>query len=86
MILSDGDKSILGNTLGWPMTMEAAIQGSLSKWSKLVTFSKFIFTALYWRAITARTIARIPLASVDFPLNDMAKYCHTEASYGSLPR
>jgi hypothetical protein len=84
MILSDDGKNILSNTLNWPMTMEAAVQGSLSKWGRLVTFGKFIFTALHWGAITVRTIARIPLASVDFPLNDMAKYCHTEASYGSL--
>jgi hypothetical protein len=72
------------NTLGWPTTMETAVQRSLSAFGKLITFSKLIFAMLYWRATSARTIARIPLTNVDFPLNDMAKHCHTEAAYGSL--
>jgi hypothetical protein len=84
--LGDDDKSILDNSLNWPMTMETAIQRSLSVWGRLVTFSKFIFTALYWRATTRQIIARIPLASVEFPLIDMAKHCHTEASYSSLSK
>ncbi|CAF4738080.1 unnamed protein product, partial [Rotaria magnacalcarata] len=32
MILSKGDQHILGNALEWPITMEAAIQRSLSTW------------------------------------------------------
>ena len=82
--LGGDNNNIFDSSLDWPKTMETAIHGSFSAWSKLVTFSKFIFTALHWRMTNARTNARIPLASVDFPLNDMAKYCHTEVSYGSL--
>jgi hypothetical protein len=84
MALGDDDNNILGKSLDWPITMEAAIQGSLSTWGKVITFTKLVYAAVYWRAITARTIARIPLASIDFPLVDMAKHCHTEAFYGTL--
>jgi len=82
--LDNDDKSMFDNTLGWPTTIETAVQRSLSAFGKFITFSKFIFAMLYWRATSARTIARIPLNNVDFPLNDMAKHCHTEAAYGSL--
>ncbi|CAF1934456.1 unnamed protein product [Rotaria magnacalcarata] len=84
MILSKGDQHILGNALEWPITMEAAIQRSLSTWGRLVTFGKFILAAMYWRVTRTQAIARIPLAQVDFSLIDMVKYCHTEVSYGTL--
>ncbi len=75
---------MVSNPLNWPITMEAAVHGSLSTWSRLVTFLKFVFGALYWRATSGRNVARIPFANIDFPLNDMAKYCHTEAFDGTL--
>ena len=68
------------------MTMEVAIQRSLSVWGRLVTLVKFIAKAVYWRLTTNQIIARVPLANVDFPLTDMAKNCYTEASYGSLDK
>ncbi|CAF4740973.1 unnamed protein product [Rotaria socialis] len=72
MTLSKGDQHILCNALEWPITMEAAIQRSLSTWGRLVTFGKFILAAMYWRVTRTQTIARIPLAQVDFSLIDMA--------------
>lgn len=64
--------------------METAIQRSLSTVSKVITLGRFIFGALYLRATNRQTIARIPVASVDFPLAEMADYCHTEACYTIL--
>ena len=82
--LAGDDDNMFVNSLSWPTTMEMAIQRSLSKLSKLVTFGRFIFAALYLRATNTWPIARIPVAIVDFPLADMADYCHTEAAYGML--
>ncbi|CAF3513204.1 unnamed protein product [Rotaria socialis] len=79
MTLSKGDQHILCNALEWPITMEAAIQRSLSTWGRLVTFGKFILAAMYWRVTRTQTIARIPLAQVDFSLIDMAKVTVTSA-------
>ncbi len=84
LALADNDNSMFSNSLEWPKTIEAAIDGSLSKWSTFVGFCKVMFAVLYWRATSGRFIARIPLPSIQFPPNDMAKHCHTEASYGSL--
>ncbi len=72
--LGDEDRNILDNSLNWPPIMEAVIKESLSTSNKPIISDD----------TTTRIMARIPLASVDFPLIDMAKYCHTEASYGSL--
>jgi hypothetical protein len=84
MALGDDDKSLFGHSLNWPITMEAAVKGSLSAWQSIVSFGKFISTAVYWATTGARNIARIPFTNVDFPLNDIDKYSHTEAFYGSL--
>lgn len=75
---------MFSRSLGRPIPIETAVRGSLSIWSWLVTYGKFARTLLHRHTNIRRIIARIPLASVDFPLTDMSKYCHTEASYGSL--
>jgi hypothetical protein len=66
--------------------MEAAIRRTLSLVSRLTILGRFIFGALYLRATNTWPIARISVANVDFPLTDMAAYCHTEASYGMLTK
>jgi hypothetical protein len=66
--------------------MEAAIRRTLSFVSRLTILGRFIFGALYLRATNTWPIARISVANVDFPLTDMAAYCHTEASYGMLTK
>ncbi|CAF2879534.1 unnamed protein product [Rotaria sp. Silwood2] len=75
---------MFANSLSWPITMETAIQRSLSIVSKVITLGRFIFAALYLRATNRWNIARIPIANVDFPLSDMADNCHTEICYGTL--
>lgn len=82
--LAGDDDSLFANSLNWPITMEAAIQGSLSMMSKVITLGRFIVAAMYLRATNKWPTARIPIANVDFPLIDMANHCHTEASYGIL--
>lgn len=84
--LSDDETNMLDNTLGWPITMEAATRASVSAWGGMVAFSKFILAVMRWRMSSAKNISRIPLGSVDFSLSDMDKCCHTEASYGSLSK
>lgn len=64
--------------------MENAIRGSLSTLGILLTFGRFILTAIYLRSTTSLTTARIPLGTVDFPLIDMANHCHTELAYATL--
>jgi hypothetical protein len=82
--LAGEDDNMFANSLSWPITMEMAIQRSLSMLSRLTTLGRFIFAAMYFRATNMWTTARIPVANVDFPLIDMGDYCHTEASYGIL--
>ena len=75
---------MFGTSLNYPMAMEEAVRRSLSTWSRVVLFSKSLFAMIRWSAINNRPIARIPLNTVDFPLNDMAKYCFTSTFYGQL--
>lgn len=82
--LSGDDDDMFVNSLNWPMTMEMAIQRSLSIMTKIKVLSRFIFTALYSRARKTSAIARVPIANVDFPLTDMTDHCHTEICYGVL--
>ena len=64
--------------------MENAIRGSLSTLGILLTFGRFILTAIYLRSTTSLTTARTPMGTVDFPLIDMANHCHTELAYATL--
>ena len=82
--LADDDVSMFSNSLNWSVTMEMAIQRSLSLISRLTTLGRFILATLYMRTTNTWPIARIPLANVDFPLADMVNYSHTEACYGML--
>ncbi len=84
--LAGADDNMFANSLSWPITMETAIQRSLSIVSKLTTLGRFILAALYLRATNTWPIARIPVANVDFPFTNMADYCHTEACYGILDK
>lgn len=84
--LGDDDKSVFENRLPWPLTMEAAIKRSGSMWSRLVAFSKLMIAILRWRTTKSKPITRINLAHVDFPLNDMYKYCHTEVYCGMMSK
>lgn len=84
--LSSDDHDMFANSLSWPMTMEMAIQRSLSIIDKMKVFSRFICTALYQRATSRLTVARIPIVSVNFPLIEMADYCHSVICYGTLDK
>ena len=84
--LSDNNNSLFNKSLDWPKTMEDAVQGSQSKWNAFIATTKFILQALVWRATSGRFIARISAENIDFPLDDMAKHCHTESFYGSLDK
>ena len=82
--LTGKENSMFSNSLSWPITMEAAIQSSLSLVNRMITLSRFIFAAIYLRATNTLTTAKVPLVDVDFPLADMASYCHTKACYTIL--
>ncbi|CAF1543908.1 unnamed protein product, partial [Rotaria sp. Silwood1] len=82
--LTGENDNMFTNSLDWPVTMETAIQRSLSIVGKLLTFGRFILAALYLRASNTWSIARIPIANVDFLLTDMCDYCHTESCYSTL--
>ncbi len=78
------NNNLFSSSLNWPITMERAIQQSLPAMSRMIAIGKFIFGAIYLRATNRYPTARIPVAAVDFPLADMADYCHTEACYSIL--
>lgn len=64
--------------------MEDAIHRSLSIMQKVFIFSKLIFSSIYTFATNRQPTARIPMKNVDFPLNKMEDYCHTEICYNTL--
>ncbi|CAF1192295.1 unnamed protein product [Adineta steineri] len=75
--LAGENDSIFQKSLNWPITMETAIQQSLSFISRVTMLGRFILAAIYSRTTNKLPIARIPLA-------DIINYSHTEASYGVL--
>lgn len=84
--LVDNNQSLFASSLAWPRTIESAVQGSVSKWSSLVGMVKLIHVALSSRAFNGRLIARLPFGTIDFPVNDMSKHCHTDTSYGTFDK
>ena len=84
--LDEENKSMFEQSLDWPMTMEKAIKGSLSRWDRVATFSKFIANGLYKYVTVGRRIARVPFAKVDFALDDMAEYNHSDFFCESLTK
>ena len=70
--LGDNDKNLFEQSLDWPVTVEEAIQRTP------------ITAQLPQNSNDAnhRIIGHIPSGKIDFSLDDMANYCHTEASYG----
>ncbi|CAF3372499.1 unnamed protein product [Rotaria sp. Silwood1] len=81
--LGSDDENILGDTLNWPITMEKSIRESLSTFEMFAVVSRLILSTIYLHMTTMPT-ARIPFGRVDFTLNDMVTYCHTEIAYGML--
>ncbi|CAF1418412.1 unnamed protein product [Adineta ricciae] len=82
--LADENDNLFSKSLDWPITMEAAVQRSLSKITRILSFSKLMFQMLYTLVANRSPIAKIPLANVDFVLAEMADHCHSEAAYGIL--
>ena len=51
-----------------------------------MTLIRLILAVLYWHVTDNWITARIPVVNIDFPLDDMADHCHTEACYGILSK
>ncbi|CAF2402646.1 unnamed protein product [Rotaria sp. Silwood2] len=81
--LGSDDENVLGDSLNWPITMEKSIRESLSTSEIFFAISRLMLSAIYLR-LTSMPTARVPFGRVDFTLNDMVTYCHTEAAYGML--
>ncbi|CAF0827245.1 unnamed protein product [Adineta ricciae] len=79
--LSDENEDLFKNSLDWPITMETAIQNSLTMLGRVMALTRFIFSAVYLRSTNRLPTARVPLASIEFPLTDLINHSHTEASY-----
>ncbi|CAF1148322.1 unnamed protein product [Adineta ricciae] len=84
--LSQGDANMFANSLACPITMEDAVRQSLSAWNRIATFSKFLLAMIRWSVANNRRVARLPLGTVDFPLDDMAKNSFTGLFYGRLDK
>ena len=82
--LTDQDDNLFAKSLDWPITMEAAIQRSLSAVNRVLLVSKLLIQFSYTFLTNRSPTARIPLAHVDFPLTDLGDHGHSEASYGEL--
>lgn len=83
-ILSDEDGNLFNDPLDWPISMEDAVSKSLSTINRYITLSRLILSAVYMYMTTKLPTARIPFGNIDFPIDDMDQYCHTEAVYGVL--
>lgn len=85
-ILSDETGHACEQPLPWPETMEHAVRNSLSAASRVFAAGRFICSAIYTLMSNRLPVTRVPLAEVDFTINEMDTYCHTEAVYGVLSR
>ena len=85
-ILSDETGHACEQPLPWPATIENAIRNSLSAVNRVFAVSRFLFSALYTHMKNRLPIARVPFAEVNFNINEIDKYCHSEIVYGVLNR
>lgn len=85
-ILSDETGHACEQPLPWAETMENAIRNSLPFMRRMIVLSRFLISTIYTHVSNKLPIARVPFADVDFDLNEMEKYCHTEAAYGVLSK
>ena len=69
--LTDEDDNLFAKSLDWPITMETAIQRSLSTVRRVSLLSKLVIQFLYTRLTNRSPTVKIPLANVDFPLAEM---------------
>ena len=83
-ILSDETGHVYEQPLPWGKTMEKAIRDSLPAVNRVFTVSRFLFSAIYTHMTNRLPIARVPFGEIDFSIDEMDKYCHTEAVYGVL--
>lgn len=82
--LTGEDDNLFAKSLDWPITMETAIQRSLSTGRRILSVSKLTTQFLYTYLTNRAPTIRIPLANVDFALTEMVDHGHSEASYGIL--
>ena len=82
--LAGEDDNLFAQSLDWPITMEKAIQRSLSLVTRILSFSKLMGQMCYTMATNRAPTAKIPLTEVDFTLHEMPEHSHSEACYGIL--
>ncbi|UJR18061.1 hypothetical protein I4U23_004961 [Adineta vaga] len=83
-ILSDETGHACEQPLPWSATIEDAIRNSLSAVNRAFVVSRFIFSAIYTHMKNRLPIARVPFDEVNFDINEIDKYCHSEIVYGVL--
>ena len=83
-ILSDDTGHVCEEPLPWPKTTENAIRNSLPFVNRVFTVSRFLFSAIHTRMKNRLPVARVPFSEVDFEINEIDKYCHSELIYGVL--
>ena len=66
------------------MGKDDAIKSSRSAINRAFILSRFLFSAIYTHITNRLPVARVVFGEVDFKINEMEKYCHTEAVYGVL--
>ncbi|CAF1058360.1 unnamed protein product [Adineta ricciae] len=85
-ILSDNTGHACEQPLPWGISMEAAIRNSLSVVNRILTLSRFFFSTIHTLIANRLPVARVPFAEVDFDINEMDHYCHTEIIHGVLSK
>ena len=83
-ILSDETGHACEEPLSWGKTMEDAIKSSRSAVNRAFILNRFLFSAICTHISNRLPVAHVVFGEVDFKINEMEKYCHTEAVYGVL--
>lgn len=83
-ILSDETGHACEQPLPWGRSMEDAIRNSLPAANRALMLSRFLLSTIFKVVANRSPVARVPLGEVDFDINEMDNYCHTETVYGVL--
>ncbi|CAF0981338.1 unnamed protein product [Adineta ricciae] len=78
------DCACMRATVALGISMEAAIRSSLSVVNRILTLSRFSFSTIHTLIANRLPVARVSFAEVDFDINEMDQYCHTEIVHGVL--
>ena len=86
LALSEENGSMFKKSFDWPMSMETAIESTVSRLKRITILSKFLAAVTYQQMTVMRKLTRIPYENINFEVRNAHEHCHSEAFYDSLTK